>query len=148
MKLPATIENLRYFLQHVSHCASRMDFTRERLNEIELAVEEALVNIIRYAYPTQTGYIEVKCDPVNGCGIEIVIEDEGISFDIQTLPDPDLSANLMSRKTGGLGVFFIRKMTNEVRYHRDGKRNVLTLVVYPERCSLSQQAKYTSIQAQ
>lgn len=148
MKLPATIENLRFFLQHVSHCASRMQFTQERLNEIELVVEEALVNIIRYAYPKQTGYIEVKCDPVEGCGIEIIIEDEGISFDIQSLPDPDISANLMSRKTGGLGVFFIRKMTNEIHYDRDGKHNVLTLVIYPERCSASRQAKYTSIQTQ
>lgn len=148
MKLPATIENLRFFLQHVSLCASRMNFTQERLNEVELVVEEALVNIIRYAYPKQTGCIEVKCDTVKGCGIEIIIEDEGISFDIQSLPDPDISANLMTRKTGGLGVFFIRKMTNEIHYDRDGKRNVLTLVIFPERCSESRQAKYTSIQTQ
>ena len=148
MKLPATLENLRYFLQHVSDCASQMEFDQARLNEIELVVEEALVNIIRYAYPQRSGCIEVYCGPVSRGGLEIVVVDEGVSFDIQTLPDPDISADLMARKTGGLGVFFIRKMANEVRYCRDGKRNVLTLIVYPERCPVSRQAKYTSLQTQ
>lgn len=148
MKLPATLENLRLFLEHVTLCASQLTLSRERLNEIELVVEEALVNIIRYAYPGRTGYIEVKCDLIAGGGMEIIIADEGISFDIQTLPDPDTSADLMNRKTGGLGVFFIRRMANEVRYSRDGRRNVLTLIVHPERCPVSRQAKYTSIQTQ
>ena len=148
MKLPATLDNLRFFLKHVSLCASRMEFHRERLNEIELIVEEALVNIIRHAYPQRPGYIELICDPIDGGGLAIVIADEGISFDIHALPDPDISTDLMARKTGGLGVFFIRKLTNQVSYHRDGERNILTLTVYPERCAMSRQAQYTSIQTQ
>ena len=148
MKLPATLDNLRFFLEHVSLCASRMEFHRERLNEIELVVEEALVNIIRHAYPHRPGYIELICTPIDGGGIEILIADEGISFDIHTLPDPDISTDLMARKTGGLGVFFIRKLTNEVSYHRDGKRNVLTLTMYPARRPVSRQAHYTPIHTQ
>lgn len=135
MKLPATIENLRSFLQYASRCAREMGFPPERVNEVELVVEEALVNIIRHAYPDNRGSIDLKCDSIGNHGLAISIEDEGIPFDLLLHPDPDLSSDIPSRKVGGLGVFLIKKMADDVRYVRNGMTNVLTLVTYPDKLS-------------
>jgi serine/threonine-protein kinase RsbW len=144
MKLPATIDNLRSFLQYVSKYASETGFTPERVNEIELVVEEALVNIIRYAYPKKSGTIELKCNNIDNCGLSISIEDEGIPFDVLSHPDPELSPDIPSRKVGGLGVFLIKKMANDVRYARNGMINTLTLIAYPDKLFLRE--RNTSIQ--
>ncbi len=63
----------------------------------------------------------------------IEFRDQGIAFDPLSLPPPDLNSPLSERKIGGLGVFLIRKMINEVRYRRDGDQNVLTFFVREKR---------------
>ena len=56
------------------------------------------------------------------------ILDNGIPFDPLSLSEPDLTAHLSDRKVGGLGVFLIREMTDDVQYRRRGDANVLTLM--------------------
>ena len=69
------------------------------------------------------------------CGLEdqgrflIEIRDRGIPFDVDSHSDPDLDANITERKVGGLGIFLIRKMADQVQYQREGEENVLTLVI-------------------
>ena len=53
--------------------------------------------------------------------------DNGVPFDFGSLSDPDLDSDIVERPIGGLGVFLIRKMMDEVKHRRDGKRNILTL---------------------
>jgi len=50
-----------------------------------------------------------------------------------SLPDPDLTADIDERKMGGLGVFFIKKLTDEVRYRREHDRNILNLIIKKEK---------------
>jgi anti-sigma regulatory factor (Ser/Thr protein kinase) len=59
--------------------------------------------------------------------IEIV--DSGIPFDMTSLPDPDLAANVDDREIGGLGIFLIKKMVDEVKYGREAGRNILSLAI-------------------
>ncbi len=132
MKWPARLENLQRFLKPVSEYARAEGFDQERIQEIELALEEALVNIFNYAYPEGAGEVEV------GCGVEndhwiIEIIDSGIPFDMTSLSDPDLTADVEERKIGGLGIFLVRKMVDEVRYQREKDRNILTLAVKKEK---------------
>jgi len=117
----------------VSNCLSHRGFSPHRSSEIELAVEEALVNIFRYAYPDRSGDVEVRCRAMEDGQLVIEIEDAGIPFNLLSTPDPELSTEISRRKAGGLGIYFIRKMIDDIRYRRDGDRNVLTLVVSPER---------------
>lgn len=132
LKLPARLENLRRFLEPVSECAKTEGFDQKRIQEIELALEEALVNIFKYAYPEAPEDVEV------GCGMEndhLIIEiiDSGIPFDMTSLSDPDVTADVEERKIGGLGIFLVKKMVDEVRYRREKDRNILTLAVKIER---------------
>ena len=68
-------------------------------------------------------------------GRDFVVEiaDSGIPFDILSLPDPDTTAEIMDREIGGLGVYFIRKMTDEVSYRRLDGRNILRVVLHTQK---------------
>jgi anti-sigma regulatory factor (Ser/Thr protein kinase) len=126
--LPAKLENLEVWVKSVSDCAESQGFSPKRIREIELAAEEALVNVCNYAYPERTGDVEVICE-IDGNRFIVEIIDSGIPFAITSLPDPDITADADQRKIGGLGAFLIRKMVDEVRYRRENNRNILTLII-------------------
>ena len=128
LKLADIIENLDQFISFVRECSVECGFGGKRAIGIELVVEEALVNIFNYAYPDGAGQVEMKCALQEGKKFVIEIRDKGIPFDGLSLPDPDTTSDIHSRKIGGLGIFFIKQVANEVRYIRDGDMNVLTLV--------------------
>jgi len=128
LKLAAIIENLDQFISFVHTCSGECGFEGKRAMEIELAVEEALVNIFNYAYPEGEGEVEMQCALKNGKQYVIEIRDEGILFDGLSRPDPDTTADIGDRQIGGLGIFFIKKVANEVRYSRTDGMNVLTIV--------------------
>jgi anti-sigma regulatory factor (Ser/Thr protein kinase) len=64
---------------------------------------------------------------VQGDVITIVMIDHGESFDPSTVPLPDLKADLSERKIGGLGIFLMRKLMDEVHYEVQKNGNVLTM---------------------
>lgn len=117
-------------MQFVLTSARDAGFPAKRVQEMELAVEEALVNIINYAYPHQEdGDVEVTCGLEDQGRFLIEIRDKGIPFDVESHSDPDSKANIVERKVGGLGILLIRKMADEMRYQREAEENVLTLVI-------------------
>ncbi|MCJ7784695.1 MAG: ATP-binding protein [Desulfobacterales bacterium] len=132
LHLPARLENLGRFKEFVADCARTEGFDQRRIQEIELALEEALVNIFNYAYPETPGDIEINCKLETGRLI-IEIIDSGIPFDMTSLSDPDLTADVEERKIGGLGIFLVKKMVDEVRYRREKDRNILTFAVKKEK---------------
>jgi anti-sigma regulatory factor (Ser/Thr protein kinase) len=114
-------------IMSVSGWARDKGFPRERISEIELAAEEALVNIVNYSYPGKPGGVEIM-GKLDGNFFIIEIIDSGIPFDITSVPDPDISANADDRKVGGLGVFLMKRMVDELRYRRENDRNILELI--------------------
>ncbi len=127
LKLPARIENLNSLIKFISECAARRGFAPSEIRKIELAAEEAIVNICRYAYPSCSGEVEVKCmEDESGSVIEIA--DSGIPFDCHSVPCPDVNATLENRKMGGLGVYLMTRVMDEVHYRWEKDRNVLTLI--------------------
>jgi len=134
IRLAADLQNLERLVQFVSSFARKQGFDPKRLQEIELGTEEALVNIFKYAYPGDpTGAVEVNCEYEKQTGLVITLTDSGIPFDIESLPPPKLSADITDRPIGGLGVYLIHKMMDDIRYRRDGNKNILTLFVKKRR---------------
>lgn len=95
---------------------------------IRVALEEAVSNIIRHAYPTgKRSQITVKASFING-EITFLIVDDGVSLD-PTLDDGDLtSVSVDKMLSGGLGFFLIFHTMDEVTYHSDGSQNFLMLM--------------------
>lgn len=89
--------------------------------KVQIAVDEACTNIIKYAYSEQGGCITLTCE-LQGNDFVVIIMDRGKPFDPSSVPPPDLEAYLDKRKIGGLGIYLIRKLMDEVNYSFDAKR--------------------------
>jgi GAF domain-containing protein/anti-sigma regulatory factor (Ser/Thr protein kinase) len=96
---------------------------------VELSMDEACTNIIEHAYEGKDGgEIECTCDS-DVKNLTIIIHDHGKSFDPSNIPLPNLDADLDSRPIGGLGVFLMKKLMDEVRFEPMGEAgNVLTMI--------------------
>lgn len=127
--LPAKMDNLEKFIQALSGWLKHNGMTTEKIPRVELAVEEALVNVIRYAYEGQTGDVELRGGIADDQRFVIEILDSGAPFDVCTLPKPDIHCSIKDRKMGGLGVFLIQRMVDELLYRREGDKNVLTMFI-------------------
>lgn len=97
-------------------------------NSLNLALEEAVVNVMNYAYPAdQVGDISIEAYAEDSY-IQFVITDNGIPFDpTASGPEPDITASVEDRNVGGLGIFLVTHLMDEVKYKREIDRNVLTL---------------------
>lgn len=94
---------------------------------LNLVLEEAIVNIINYAYPKKNeGMIYLSAHLRDG-SVVFVLTDTGKEFDPTMAPDADISLPAEDRAIGGLGIFLIRQIMNEVRYERIDGKNILTL---------------------
>lgn len=95
---------------------------------LQLAVEEAVVNVIDYAYPMGTeGEILVKMLS-DGDRIKFVITDSGVVFDPTLADKVDSTLSAEERKIGGLGIHLVRGLMDSINYEREGGKNILTLI--------------------
>ena len=95
---------------------------------VNLVLEEVGLNIINHGRTDDLHEIEITLtSEAESLTIEIV--DNGRPFDPLTdAPEPDLDSGVAERAVGGLGVYLVRTMMDELHYRRDGRRNYLTLV--------------------
>ena len=127
----ASLDNLYEMLGYIVDFSRSLGFSKEWVAKIELASEEALVNIISYGYPGRPGSIEILCMLATPQGMTIVISDEGVPYNPLTNPVKfDPGAPLESRGIGGYGIFFILKVMDEVDYRREGGKNILILTKF------------------
>lgn len=127
LTLPAGLENLEPLQAFITACARDHSLPENRIQKLQLASEEALMNIFSYAYPDKTpGDVTVCCALSHDHDLLISFEDRGQPFDVLTVEDPDIGMSLEERTVGGLGIFFIKKMTDEVWYARADGKNILT----------------------
>jgi serine/threonine-protein kinase RsbW len=126
---PAAMDHLADFLVSIVQWLKDQGLPDKRIFEIELAAEEALVNIFHYAYPNDPGSVEVVCrtEPENRLVIEFT--DKGVPFNPLLKVDPDMTPVLQERKIGGLGIYFIKTLMDDVRYRREGDKNILSFLV-------------------
>lgn len=102
----------------------------ETTMSLNLAMEEAVVNVMDYAYPKGTeGSVNIEAR-LDDAGITFVIIDSGIPFDPTAKEDADTTLPLDERNIGGLGIFLTRQIMDEIEYERDNDRNILTLRKY------------------
>lgn len=94
---------------------------------LNLVLEEAVVNIINYAYPKEEHEKIYLSAHLHNGSIVLVLTDTGKEFDPTMVPDADITLSADERQIGGLGIFLIRQIMNEVKYERIEGKNILTL---------------------
>ena len=94
---------------------------------INLALEEAVTNVVMYAYPEGTdGEVDIEATILDGI-LKFVISDDGVPFDPTAAPEADVTLGVEERPIGGLGIFLVRKIMDSVEYCRENGRNRLTM---------------------
>lgn len=125
----AKIEMIPQITEYISEHAEKAQLHLKQITFLQVAIDEVVSNICRYAYQMPPGEILVQIESVAGKFI-IDFIDEGLLFDPLTAEEPDITANLDERAAGGLGIFLVRRVIDEVHYKREGNKNILTLVLY------------------
>ena len=125
----ANFENLDEIREFVGEKAHQVGFSDKDIYSIQLAADEASSNIIEHAYAgIEDGVIEIECSVFEG-GLKIVMRDQGKSFNPSSVPEPNVKADLSERKIGGLGMYLMRKLMDEVSYESSTERgNILMMV--------------------
>ena len=99
---------------------------------VNLALEEAVSNVMLYAYPGRNDgkvFVEfAKAKDEQGEKLIFTISDSGIPFDPTAKPEADITLSAEERAIGGLGIHLVRKLMDEIRYERRDGKNILTLV--------------------
>lgn len=128
MRFLAKLTELPAMLGLIRDGLKKAQFETKEFYHIELASEEALVNVIKYAYPESEGEIEISCNVLGPKELEVEIRDWGIPFDpTSQVGQVDTQASLEDREIGGLGVYFIFQLMDEVTYTRHDDTNVLKM---------------------
>lgn len=118
------ISKLNGFIEDIGN---EFSLTPDIVFNLTLVLEEAVVNVINYAYPKEEHqYIYLSARLHEG-SIIFVLTDTGKEFDPTLAPEADVTLGAEDRQIGGLGIFLIRQIMNEVKYERIEGKNVLTL---------------------
>ncbi len=128
LTFPASFEYLDEIREYVGQKARAAGFTDKGVYSLQLAADEAASNIIEHAYAgSSEASFQLTCEFRNNRLI-ITFVDQGRSFDLSKVAKPDVMADLSKRKIGGLGVYLMHKLMDEVHYKTTASGNVLTLI--------------------
>jgi serine/threonine-protein kinase RsbW len=131
LTVKSTTDNLGQVREFVIANSAGSGLSDEAVDKIVLAVDEACTNIIKHAYNNSPeGEIIIKF-LLNNKQLAISLLDFGTNFDSKTVPIPDIKKYYNQHKVGGLGVYLMRKLMDEVVYDNSSKgKNKVTLIKY------------------
>ena len=119
LRMKAVLENVPRAIECVTEWAQKAGFDERALYKIQLAVDEACANVVDHAYTgAEPGDIEVSCR-LSDRLLTIRVRDWGEGFDLGGVKDPDLEAPLEERSLGGLGLFLVRQVMDDVQFTSD-----------------------------
>ena len=118
------IDTLAVFVRELGE---ELGLTSELVFNLNLVLEEAVSNVILYAYPKEESQEISLLAKMSGSNLVFVLTDSGKEFDPTQAPDADITLSAEERQIGGLGIFLIRQIMNTVEYQRIDGKNVLTL---------------------
>lgn len=122
------IQQIPRLARFVEAIASEKKLDSAVTMNLNLALEEAVTNVIMYAYPEGTdGLVDIEAI-IGEKQLEIIISDSGMAFDPTARPDVDISLDAEKRPVGGLGIHLVRSLMDSVKYERKDGKNVLSLI--------------------
>ena len=111
----------------VDELGKELSLTPELIFNLNLVLEEAVSNVILYAYGEEKHKEISLMAKISDGNLVFVLTDSGKEFDPTKVPDADITLSAEEREIGGLGIYLIRQIMNIVEYQRIDKRNVLTM---------------------
>jgi sigma-B regulation protein RsbU (phosphoserine phosphatase) len=111
----------------IQSIAQETDMDHALAMSLNLALEEAVSNVMLYAYPAGSpGQVDIEAAVLDD-RIDFRVSDSGVPFDPTVASDPDLAADLKDRPIGGLGIFLVKRIMDDVSYTWEDGKNILTM---------------------
>ena len=121
------IQQIPQLAGFVETIAEEKNIPQAMIMSLNLALEEAVTNVILYAYPEGTdGLVDLEAILRDDC-IEFILSDGGKPFDPTATPDADITLGVEEREIGGLGIYLVRQIMDSVAYKRENNRNILSM---------------------
>lgn len=126
LRIPAKLEGMDLILSFVSFLLDSHGCSPQARTQLRMAVEELYVNVTLYAYSDQDGWAEIRGSVKDGVATFVLI-DGGRPFNPLEKDDPDIMLSGEERGIGGLGIFMVKTMVDEVEYEYLDNCNQMTL---------------------
>lgn len=128
LTLPATIENIETATEFVNVYLDETGCSMKTQMQIAVVIDEIFSNIAHYAYGTNEGEVTVKVElDVESNSIVLSFTDQGMAYNPLEKEDPDVTLSVEDRKIGGMGIFMVKKLMDDIIYDYTNGCNTLTL---------------------
>jgi serine/threonine-protein kinase RsbW len=115
LSVKASLENLQVIRRYIDQVGARLGVSERALGDLRLVVDEAVTNVILHGYGDLDGTVDLHMEG-NGDTVIIRIRDQAKTFDLSHVSEPQLDTALKDRPFGGMGIFLIKKMTDEAEF--------------------------------
>jgi serine/threonine-protein kinase RsbW len=134
LKVKSTTDNLERIREFIKSVSAQSGFSDDVIDKISLAVDEACTNIIKHAYKNSpNGDIVINAKLFDN-KLTVSITDFGLDFNPDAVPVPDIKKYYQQHKVGGLGIYLMKKLMDEVKYNPSvDNKNQVVLVKYLSR---------------
>ncbi len=131
LQVTAETKNLGLVRDFIRRLANEAGFDKEKIEQIELAVDEACTNVIKHAYHYDTSKMIDLHITIDSTKMVVSVIDYGGGFDLSKIKQPDINHNVKKAKAGGLGIHLMKKLMDEVRFHIEpGKKTEVRLIKF------------------
>lgn len=127
IRITNNLDEVGVLAEFIEALGAELSLSMETTMHINLALEEAVCNIIMYAYPQEEEHEIILKTTATEQQLIFLLTDNGLSFDPTSAPDVNLDIPAEERQIGGLGIFLIRRIMNEVTYQRLDNANLLIM---------------------
>ena len=126
VRLPSQTDNLELIRTFVAGVARKVGLHDEDINKIELAVDEACTNVVEHAYKDKENENIDVAIQIDYQKFTVIVTDKGQQFSPNDIQMPDMEQYLAELRVGGLGIYLMKTLMDEVQYHTDeeGKNSV------------------------
>ena len=122
------IQQIPQLAEFIETIADEINLDQGLAMSLNLALEEAVTNVILYAYPKGSdGRVDVEAI-ISKDKLKFIISDSGQEFDPTAAPEADITLGVEDRPIGGLGIYLVRKIMDSVSYERTDGKNVLSMI--------------------
>ena len=127
MNIEASAGHLEEVQDFLTEEMNKAEISEDTIFKVNLAAEEAFINIAEYAYGTENGMAEVSVEISSSKKVTVTFRDQGKAFNPLEVSEPGRERFEDENLIGGFGIFMIRKMMDSVAYQYSEGKNILSM---------------------
>ena len=128
LTLPATVENIETVTDFVNEYLDEVGCPMKVQMQVAVVIDEIFSNIAHYAYAPSVGDVTVSVAANKETKVLMLsFADRGVAYNPLVKEDPDVTLSAEERQIGGMGIFMVKKLMDDITYEYVEGRNVLTV---------------------